>query len=173
MKLSILSFVLFAALAVVITGCGKTQTDKNMENNLNAEVKALQKNVELSISSFADLHAKLDATLKTHDELAKKYARKMKNHTADDIRSAQKGLDVAKSEVEAAIKSLTPYDQKMDHEQAMSKLKRDEESLTTIKNKVAEAVQAANSAISNHEKMASSLTVKTSGKAKKRAKARA
>ena len=171
MRYSRLLFVLVAALALVITGCGKTQEQQKMENALNAEVKTLQNDVESSLASFAGLQARLDATLKMHKELAKKYAKKMKGHTAEDVTAAKKGLDAARNEAETALKALTTYNKEMNHEQAMLKLKQDSKSLTMIKDKIVGAMSAADSAIANHEKMKSSLTAKKPVKAKTHAKA--
>lgn len=144
-----------------------------MENGLNAEVMALQKSVKSNLAGFTDLQARLDATFKMHEELVKKYAKKMKGHTADDIAAAKQALDVAKGEAETALKTLTAYDKKMDHDQAMPKLKQDKESLTKIKDVVAEAARSANTAIANHEKMKSTMMAKAPKKARAPAKSSA
>ena len=166
MRFSLVSVVLVAALALIIAGCGKTQEQQKLESDLNAEVMALQKDVESNLASVAGLQAKLDATVKMHKELLKKYAKKMKGHTVDDVTAAKQGLDAAKSEAETAIKALTAYDEKVAHEQAMAKLTQDKETLTKAKDKVAGAVSAANAAIANHEKMKSSLVAKATTKVK-------
>jgi hypothetical protein len=173
MKYSRLSFVLFAAMALIITGCGKTQEQLKMEKALNTEVKTLQKDVESNLAGFSDLQARLDATLKMHKELAKKYAKKMKGYTAEDVTAAGKGLDAAKVEAETALKALKAYDKEMDHEKAVLKLKQDKQSLTMIKDKIVGATSSANTAITNHEKMKSQLTAKAPAKAKAHTKARA
>jgi hypothetical protein len=173
MRLPLVSLVLVAALALVCSGCGKTQEQQKMESAMNAEVMELQKEVKSNLAAFTDLQARLGATLKMHEELVKKYAKKMKGHTADDIAAAKQGLDSAKGEAETALKALTPYDKKMDHDQAMPKLKQDKESLMKIKDVVAGAGSAANAAIANHEKMKSTLTAKAPKKAKAPAKSSA
>ena len=144
MRFSLVSLVLVAALALVCSGCGKTHEQQKVESNLNAEVMALQKDVESDLAGFTDLQARLDATLKMHEELVKKYARKMKGHTADDVAAAKQGLDAAKGEAETALKVLTTYDEKMDYGQAMQTLNQDRESLRKIKDVVAVAVSVAN-----------------------------
>ena len=171
MRFSLVSFALVAALALVCSGCGKTQEQQKIESGMNAEVMALQKDVKSNLAGFTNLQARLDATLKMHEELVKKYAKKMKGHTADDVAAAKQGLDAAKGEAETALKALTAYNKKMDHDQAMPMLKRNKESLMKTKDVVATATSAANTAIANHEKMKSTLTAKAPAKAKARAKA--
>lgn len=144
-----------------------------MESGLNAEVMALQKDVKSNLAGFTDLQARLNTTLKMHEELVKKYAKKMKSHTADDVAAAKQGLEAAKGEAETALKALTAYDKKLDHDQAMPKLKQDKESLIKIKDVVAGAARAANTAIANHETMKSTLTAKAPKKAKAPAKSSA
>lgn len=166
MRCSFISLALVAALVLICSGCGKTQNQQKMESKLNAEVMALQKNMESSLAGFTDLQAKLDATLEMHKELVKKYSKRMKGHTVDDVTAAKKGLDAARSEAETSLKAMMPYDEKMDHNQAMPKLRKDKESLMNIKVVVAGAVSAANAAINNHEKMKSGLMAKPRAKAK-------
>ncbi len=165
MRFSHVSPVLVAALALIIAGCGKTREHQKMESDINAEVMALQKNVASNLARYTDLQTKLDATLKMHKELMKKYAKRMKGHTAEDIAAAKRGLDAAKGEAETALKALTAYDERMDHEQAMQKLNLDRESLMRIKDVVVGAMSAANVAIDDHEKMKSGLTAKAPAKA--------
>ena len=164
MRFSLVSIALVAALALVIAGCGKTAEQQKMETDLNAEVMALQKDVQSDVAGFADLQAKLDDAMKMHKDLMKKYAKKMKGHTMEDVAAAKQGLDAAKTEADAALNGLTAYDEKMDHEQAMAKLNQDKETLSKAKDKVVAALTAANAAISNHEKMKASLTAKPAKK---------
>jgi hypothetical protein len=160
-----MSPMLTAVLALFITGCGKTQEQQKLESNENAEVVALRNDVDRNLAGFADLQERLDATLKMHGELVKKYAAKMKGHTTDDLAAAKQGLDAAKGEAEAALKALSTYDMKLEHEQAMQKLNQDKQSLIKVKDVVAGAVSAANAAIENHEKMKTSLMAKAPAKA--------
>ena len=141
-----------------------------MESAMNAEVMALRKDVKSNLVAFTDLQARLAATLKMHEELVKKYAKEMEGHAADDIAAAKQGLDSAKGEAETLLKALTPYDKKMDHDQAMSKLRQDKESLVKIKDVVVGAAGTANAVIANHEKMNSTLTAEAPKKAKAPAK---
>jgi len=166
MRAYLVSLVAVAALALITAGCGKTREQKKTESDLNAKVMALRQDVESNLAGFTDLQAKLDATIKTHNELVKKFAKKMKGHTADDVVAAQKGLDAAKGEAEGALSALTAYDEKMDHAQVMLKLNQDIDSLTKIKNVVAGAVSAANAAIASHDKIKSELMAKAPRKAK-------
>ncbi len=160
MRPCVVFLVLVAALALICSGCGKTQEQQKMESAMNAEVMALQKDVKSNLAGFTDLQARLDATLRMHEELVKKYSKKMKGHNADDISAAKQGLGAAKGEAENVLKTLTAYDKKMDHDQAMPKLKKDKESLIKIKDVVLGAAGTATAAIANHEKMKTTLTAK-------------
>ena len=168
MRVYLVSLVIMTSLVLITTGCGKTTEQTKMERDLNAKVIVLQNDVTSNLAGFTDLQAKLDATLKTHKDLVKKYGKKMKGHTADDIAAAKQGLDGAKSEAETAFKALTTYDAKMDHEQAMKKLNQNRESLIKIKDVVAGAVSASNAAIADHENLKSKLMAKAPAKANKK-----
>jgi ABC-type siderophore export system fused ATPase/permease subunit len=86
------STLLVSLLALLFAGCGKSQEQKKMEADLNSEVNALKKDVESSLSGFGELRNKLDATRQMHNDLQKKHAEKMKNHSADDITTAGRML---------------------------------------------------------------------------------
>jgi hypothetical protein len=156
--------ILILALSIFIAGCGKTQEEQKLENDKSSAVAALRKDVGSNLAGLADLQSRLDSTLKMHNELATKYARKMKGHTADDISAAKQGLEAAKSEAQSALNALTTYDKNMDHQQAMQKLSQDEQSLTKVKDAIAGAMSAANAALENHDKIMSGLTSKTPAK---------
>jgi len=165
------STLLLPLLALLFAGCGKSQEQKKMEADLNSEVNALKTDVESSLSGFGELRNKLDATRQMHDELQKKYARQMKNHSADDITAAGRVLETAKEEAAVALTNLSSYKEQLPHDQAMKGLNQNKEALVKTKDRVTEAMKSATAAISNHEQMKNKLTKKTSSKAKPSAKA--
>jgi hypothetical protein len=165
------STLLVSFLALLFAGCGKSQEQKKMEADLNSEVNALKKEVESSLSGFDELRNKLGATLQMHNELQKKYAKKMKNHSADDITTAGRMLETAKEAADVALANLSSYKEQLPHDQAMKALNQNKEALVRAKDRVAEAIQSATAALSNHEQMKNTLTKKTSSKAKLSAKA--
>ena len=165
MRFPFVPLLMVLALALIVAGCGKTSEQRKMEQELNAEVTALRSDVESNVAGFTELQTKLDATLQMHKQLVKRYAKKMKGHTADDIPVAKQGLDAAKNEAQTVLMALKNYDEKMEHDQAMARLKHDKESLVKIMDVVAEAANTANAVIANHEKVKSSLMPKAPAKA--------
>jgi hypothetical protein len=165
MRFPFVSLLLVAALALMVAGCGKTSEQRKMEHDLNAEVTALRGEVESNLAIFTELQTTLDETLKMHKQLLKKYAKKMKGHTADDIGVVKQSLDTAKNEANTVLMALKAYDEKMDHDQAMARLNQDKESLAKIMGVVTGAANAANTVIANHEKVKSGLTAKAPAKA--------
>jgi hypothetical protein len=149
----------------MVAGCGKTSEQRKMEHDLNAEVTALRSSVESNLAVFTELQTKLDTTLKMHKQLVKRYAKKMKGHTADDIAIAKQSLDAAKNEAQTVLMALKTYDEKMDHGQAKARLNQDKESLAKIADVVSRAANAANATIASHEKAKSSMTAKAPAKA--------
>jgi hypothetical protein len=137
-----------------------------MEADLNSEVNTLKKDVESSLAGFGELRNKLDATEQMHNELQKKYAKKMKNQSADDITTAGRMLDTAKEEAEVTLTNLSSYNEQLPHDQAMKRLNQNKAALVKTKDRVTEAMQSATAAISNHEQMKNKLTKKTSSTAK-------
>ena len=171
MKYLRVSTLLISLLALLFAGCGKSQEEKKMEADLNSELNTLKKVVESSLSGFAELRNKLDSTRQMHNELQKKYAKKMNNHSADDITTAGRMLETAKEEAEVTLTNLSSYKEQLPHDQAMKGLNRNKETLVKTKDRVTEAMQSATAAISNHEQMKNKLTKNTSSKAKPSAKA--
>jgi len=145
-------------LALIVAGCGKSKEQINSESELDEEVATLQKDLESNISGISELQAQLDKTLKSHDELKKKFAKLTKNHNANDIADARQGLEAAKHDAEAAIAGLVAYDKEAKHDEVMQTLNKNKESLTSAKEKMMGAINAANLAIGNHEIFKEQLT---------------
>ena len=146
-------------VALFAAGCGKSRELLKIESDVSAEIGALQKDLELSLSGLAELQTKLDKSLQTHNALKKKFAKAMKNRSANDIAAARQGLDAAKNHAETAISAMSTYDNAMEHDKAMQILNANKEAVGA-KDKVLEAINDANAAVANHEKIAKQLTKK-------------
>ena len=156
--------VLTAAIAIVLSGCGKSADQQKLETDLNAAITKAHDEQMASMKVLDSLSTAIDAATTQHNELGAKYAKLVTGHTADDLTAALEKINAAKKGMSEWMKAYRPYDEKAPHEQAMAKLNKDMQDLMAVKTQIDEAMKTASAAITDHTKFADELMAKVAKK---------
>lgn len=150
----------FVALAVLLTGCGKSDVQKKLEADLNGEITKMHDAGMEAYTKAKDLLTQIDATNLKHDELAKMFPKETKDHSSADLTAAKEKINAAISTMDAWMKEFKPYDPEVAHEQVMTTLAKQKDELTSMSEQLLAAVSEATTALDAHKLFAESLTAK-------------
>lgn len=140
--------ILLAALAVtLLAGCGKSDAQKQMEADLNAELTQLHDTVH---AQLGEALMKVQAAIAIHDSLAMVSAKKAKRHTSDDLKTAMAKLNTMEQALAGWVANFKTHDEKMSHAEAIALLNKSKEELAKMKDEVAAATSEAVAAIQAH-----------------------
>jgi hypothetical protein len=152
--------VVIVCLGVLLAGCGKSAEMKKLEADLNAEVMKMHEDQMKLMDGMQTLASQIDQVSAQHEELAKKFAKKMTGHSTDDLMAAKKQLAAAEESMNTWMKSFKRYDETLDHTEVMAQLTKNKEELTALQGQIDAAMTAAKTAITAHTDFANQLTAK-------------
>jgi hypothetical protein len=161
MKNMMLAMFLVLMVAVLLSGCGKSEEQKKIEATLNTEVMQKHNDLMKSMTTLDELSAQIDAAMAKHDELVKKYPKQTANHKAGDLMTAKDRIVAAKAKMEKWMKGFKPYDVAAKHEEVMASLTKSKDELVAIQDQFTAAMTFAKDAIASHTKAADELLAKT------------
>ena len=153
--------VLLGIAGLLLAGCGKTSEQKHLEGELWAKVKALHDEAMTQIMEFGDLEQKIDEAIALHDDLAKRYPRQMKDHTADDLQAARAGLEEVREKMDNWMKGFKPYDESLPHADAIASLEASQKWLAGATAEIGSAVTRAKEVLEEHRVAAEEITKKS------------
>lgn len=156
--------VVLGMAGLLLAGCGKSAEQKHLEGQLWTKVKQLHDDAMGEIMKFGDLEQRIDAAVARHDELATRYPRQMKDHTADDLQAARAELESLREKMDIWMKGFKPYDESLPHEEAMSALSSNLEDLEGMKVSLEKAVAQAEAVLADHQAAAEALMKKVGGR---------
>ena len=160
MKYAISTLLVILVLALTVAGCGKSDAFKKMEAELNAQVMKMHEAQMNAVGSMKDLASQIDATVASHEELGKKYAKQMAGHSTDDLIAAKEKLMTVQTEMDVWMKGFKKYDEKAKHEDVMAQLNKHKDELTAMQKNIDEAMTAAKTAVDSHTQFAADLVAK-------------
>ena len=152
--------VVLGIAGLLFAGCGKSAEQKHLEAELWAKVKQLHDDTMAEVMKFGDLEQRMDAAVARHDELANRYPRQMKDHTADNLQAARAELESLREKMDLWMKDFKPYDESLPHEQAMAVLSSNLEDLEGMKASMTRAVAQAEAILAEHQAIAEGLMKK-------------
>jgi outer membrane murein-binding lipoprotein Lpp len=147
-------------LGLLLAGCGKSAEMKKLEADLNAEVMKMHEEQMKLMDGMQGLASQIDQVTAQHEELAKKFAKKMEGHSTDDLVAAKKQLTAAEETMNTWMKNFKRYDETLDHTEVMGQLTKYKDELTALQTQIDGAMTAAKSAITAHTDFANQLTAK-------------
>lgn len=146
--------------ALLLAGCGKSAEERHLEAELWAKVTSMHDKVMAETMEFGDLEQKIDAAMARHEELAKRYARELKGHTAEDLQAARTELESLRTKMDNWMKGFKPYDEALPHQDAMASLETSLQWLTSMQGEIEKAVTQAETSLAEHQAAAETLTKK-------------
>jgi len=161
MKNSLIIISILVLSALLLVGCGKSAQQKQMESDLNTRVMQMHDQEMAKMRQALDLEAQLDSAMTMHDSLGKQFPKQAAGHTGDDIAAAKEKLAAARGAMDNWMTSHKPYNEEMDHEQAMAQMNAEVESLTQVSAQLDSAIQDATRTIETHKQFATDLMAKT------------
>ena len=152
--------LVLALAGLVLSGCGKSAEERRLESELWTKVKALHDTTMAHVMEFGDLEQKIDDAVTRHEELAKRYGRKLKGHSTDDLVTARAALESLRTKMENWMKGFKPYDESLPHQDAMASLEVSLKWLTGMQGELKRGMQQADDALQAHEQAALSVMKK-------------
>jgi len=149
--------IVLGLAGLVLSGCGKSADERHLESELWMKVKALHDTTMAQVMEFGDLEQKIDEAVARHEDLAKRYGRKLKGHSADDLVAARATLESLKTKMENWMKGFKPYDESLSHQDAMASLEVSLRWLTGMQGELERGMQQADDALQAHEQAALSV----------------
>ncbi len=166
MKLPMIAVGALVIGSVLLSGCGKSEADKNAESALNDKIMKAHEDQMAMAGQLDELITKIDAAIAEHDSLAKAFPKQMADKTTADLVSAKDKLSAAKDGMESWMSSHEPYNPGIKHDLAMAQLTRDLDVVMQVGSQMHDAMSAATSALEAHAGVVSSLATAAKGKRK-------
>jgi predicted nucleic acid-binding Zn-ribbon protein len=160
MKNTMLALFLVLMVAVLLSGCGKSEELKKIEATLNTEVMQKHDDLMKSVTTLDELTAQIDAAMAKHDELVKKYPKQTADHKAGDLMTAKDRIVAAKAKMEKWMNGFKPYNMAAKHEEVMAGLTKSKDELIAMQEQFNAAMTFTKDAIASHTKMAEELMAK-------------
>jgi hypothetical protein len=160
MKSVVLALVVVLGVSLLFVGCGKSEAFKKLESELNTQVMKLHDEQMKGVDELKALVPQIDAAIAGHEEMAKKYAKKMGDHNTSDLVAAKEKIASVQTQMDAWMKGFKKYDVEAKHEDVMKQLNTYKEDLTNLGQNVSETMTAAKTALDNHAQFAASLLPK-------------
>jgi hypothetical protein len=161
MKNMMLALFLVLMVAVLLSGCGKSEELKKIEATLNTEVMQKHDDLMKSMTTLDELSAQIDAAMAKHDELVKKYPKQTADHKAGDLMTAKDKINAAKVNMEKWMKGFKPYNMAAKHEEVMASLTKSKYELIAMQEQCNASMTFTKEAIATHTKAADELLAKT------------
>jgi truncated hemoglobin YjbI len=166
-KLMILSAI---ALAVALSGCGKSAEMKKMEADLFASVNKMHvEGMGLMTKATAAI-ATVDETVAMCDKFVTEHPKEAAGHNHADLLAAKEKLSAGVTGMKEWMSGFKPYDEKMKHEDVIAQLGKSKEGIMKVKANLDAALAAAESAVTAHKAQADEIMAKLAKPAKKGAK---
>lgn len=167
MKTSLYAMIVLMVVAVAFVGCGKSEAEKKMEQELSAAVAKLHDEGMKTMKEIPELTGKIDLAVAAHDSLAKLYPKLTEGHSAADLTAAKEKLAAATASMEKWMKGAKKYSPEMKHADALALLNEQKTELSKITADATAAVDATKTALASHAQYAQDLLAKMPAKKKK------
>ena len=168
MKKLMLLFVL--ALAVALTGCGKSAEMKKMESDLFASVNKMHVDGMALMTRATAQVATIDETIAMCDKFVAEHPKETAGHNHADLMAVKEKLSAGVTGMKKWMSDFKPYDEKMKHEDVMAQLATSKDGIVKVKADLDAALASAESAVAAHKAQGEELMAKLAKPAKKGAK---
>ncbi len=166
MKRTLFAMSALLTCALLLSGCGKSEAEKNAESELNDKIMKAHEDQMAMAGRVDELLAKVDAAIAEHDSLAKVFPKQMSGTTTNDLVTSKDKLSAAKDGMESWMSSHEPYTPGIKHDLAMQQLSGDLDVVTQIQSQMTDAIAAAQTALDAQAKVVAGLPVPAKGKSK-------
>jgi paraquat-inducible protein B len=167
MKTTLYAMIALMVVAVAFVGCGKSEAEKKVEQELSTAVTKLHDEGMKIMKEIPELTGKVDLAVAAHDSLAKLYPKQTEGHSAVDLTAAKEKLAAASASMEKWMKEAKKYTPEMKHADALALLNQQKTELGKITGEATAAVDAAKTALASHAQYAQDLLAKLPAKKKK------
>jgi hypothetical protein len=167
MKTSLYAMIALMVVSIALIGCGKSEAEKKMEQELSTAVTKLHDQGMMLVKEIPELTGKIDLAVAAHDSLAKLYPKQTEGHSAADLTAAKEKLAAATASMEKWMKEAKKYTPEMNHAEALALLNQQKNELGKVTADATAAVDAAKTALATHAQYAQDLLAKMPAKKKK------
>jgi hypothetical protein len=155
------------AMAVALSGCGKSAEMKKMEADLFASVNKMHVEGMGLMTKATTMIATIDETAAMCDKFVAGHPKETAGHNHADLLSVKEKLAAGVTGMKEWMSGFKPYDENMKHEDVMAQLGKAKEGIMKVKADLDAALGAAESAVTAHKAQADEIMAKLAKPAKK------